>query len=231
MPRWSVAADTPSAGGKRHGCVQHVLRRALPAGVGVVERTCPVQAELAAAVPVVGPDRASVVANELAVGGTPALPVEIVEVAHEYALELRAVPVAASCAVLSGLEQDAVPRARRQGGQRVQRSVGDRLALPEITGVAGDLIQRGEPAEDDSLVIGPRLATVVLAGIVEPVVNQAGSADQAVGAEPVPLSSRPVEVLATAGTTLMQPCCECEEQFIGDGVLVRALGVKAQATT
>src|SRR5262249_19386898 len=156
----SASRDSVSADGEWHGRVQHVQRRALPAGVRAVERTCPVQAELVAVVPVVGPDGAGVVADELAVGRTRALQVEVVEVAHEDALAARAVPVAAGGAMLTRLEEDAVPGAGSRGSQRAQRSVGDRLALPQVTGVAGYLVQRGQPAKDHALVVGPRLAAV-----------------------------------------------------------------------
>ncbi len=61
------------AGGERHSGVQHVQRRTLPAGVRVVERASPVQAELVAFVPVARPDRAGVVEDELTVSGPPAL--------------------------------------------------------------------------------------------------------------------------------------------------------------
>src|SRR5206468_9626367 len=55
----------------------------------------------------------------------------------------------------------------------------DRIALGQIAAVTGDLGQRGQPAQDYALVVGPGGGAVVLAVPGDPVVDQAGRADEA----------------------------------------------------
>src|SRR6185369_5259913 len=151
--------------------------------------------------------------DEFTVFGARAVPVELIQVPHEDALELRLVAVAARAWPLARLGQDA--RRYRQVAQRRHR---DGFRLPEVGAVAGDVVQRGEPADDYALVVGPGRAAVVGAVGGQPVVDQAGRADQPAGAEPLPLAQRPVEITAGAaagvGRALMQAACGEQEQFV-----------------
>ena len=120
--------------------------------------------------------------------------VELVQVPHENALELRPVAVAGRGLFLAGLGEDA-----RRHGQVAQRRGRDGRGLLEVGTVAGDLVQHGEAADDHALVVGPGRAAVVHAAGGEPVVDQVARADQPAGLQPPPLAQRPLQVTARAG--------------------------------
>ena len=143
------------------------------------------------------------------------------QVAHEDALELRLVAVAARG--FARLGED-TPRV----GKRTQCRVRDRLPLPQVGRVTSDLVKGGQPAEDHALVVGPGGAAVVRARRREPVVDQAVRADQAASAQPLPLPQRPGPVLLVTWCPLMQQRRQRKEQFVGDRVLVSPILVPPQ---
>ena len=113
-------------------------------------------------------------------------------------------------------------------GEVAQRRVRDRLPLPQVALVAGELVQRGEPAEDHPLVVGPGDAAVVRARGGQAVVDQAARADQAAAVQPVPRPQRPVPVGRVARHPLGEPRGQRQEQLVGDRVLVPAVLVPPQ---
>ena len=163
--------------------VERVEGRPLPDRVGPVERPGPGQPDLVAPVPAVAPQRGRVGQDEVAVSGPRTVPVELVQVPDEDALELGPVAVTATGLPLAGLDQDA-----RRHGEVAQRRRRDGFRLPEVGVVAGDLVQRGEPADDHALVVGPGRSAVVRAVGGQPVVDQAGRADHAAAGEPPPFA-------------------------------------------
>src|ERR1700683_3018455 len=217
--------------GERSRRVQSVHGGALTARVGAVEGASPVQAELVLQVPAVVPDRAGVAENEIAVGRPGALPVEVAEIPDEHAFELRTVTVRRRGVWLTGLDQDSRRARQRGSGQQAQRRVRDRLPARQVSGLAGRLVQRGQPAEDHALVVGPGHAAVVLAPRGEAVIDQAAGSDEAAGMNPVPLPQRPAQVGATiVAAALMQPGGENQEQLVADRVLVPSVRVPPHAT-
>ena len=163
--------------------VERVEGRPLPDRVGPVERPGPGQPDLVAPVPAVAPQRGRVGQDEVAVSGPRTVPVELVQVPDEDALELGPVAVTATGLPLAGLDQDA-----RRHGEVAQRRRRDGFRLPEVGVVAGDLVQHGEPADDHALVVGPGRSAVVRAVGGQPVVDQAGRADHAAAGEPPPFA-------------------------------------------
>src|SRR5579875_3064177 len=232
--------------GDAHRGVERVERRALPHRVGPVERPGPRQPDLVPPVPAVPPQRGRVGEDEVAVLRARAAQVQLVQVPDEDALELRQVAAAALPAPPSAPEPappalpapgpappsapgPAVPGPglARLGedawrhGQVAQRRRGDGLRLRAIRAIPGDLVQHGKPADDHALVIGPCRAAVVAAGGGQPVVDQAGRADQPAGREPLPLAQRPVQIAAAAtGRALMQAARDQQEQLVRYRVLV-----------
>src|SRR5215469_7277592 len=187
----ALAAQTDTGPGKslsRLGSeedsgVENVEGRALPAGVGCIERSGPADSELIIRVPAVFPDRSRVADDEVAVGRTAGVPTKLTQVSRANPFELAAVAAATAHVCLTRLGQNAGQDGSALGRQLSQHRVGYALAIPHVIAVAGDLIQVTETAEDDALVVGVGGLAVVHAVGGESVINQAILADHAAGAE------------------------------------------------
>src|SRR5579859_2416371 len=86
-------------------------------------------------------------------------------------------------------------------------SVRNGFGLSQIIRVAGDLIQIGQAAEDDTLIVGPRGLAVVPTIAGQAVINQILGVNHAAVMEPEPLIGGPVKVTsrsAVTGCPLMQ---------------------------
>src|SRR5262249_55261550 len=97
-PRW--------LGGQSDCGVEDIERRALPAGVGHIERSGPADTELVPRVPAVLPDRPCIAKDEVSIGWPAAALIEVTEVTREYSLELAAVALATGHFCLPGFDQN-----------------------------------------------------------------------------------------------------------------------------
>src|ERR1700678_2956845 len=101
--RYGTGLRLGRAGGEGDGGVENVEGRALPAGVGPVERPRPAHAELVRGVLAVAPHRGRVGQHERAVVQLAVLQIEVVQVTGEDPLELDLVAVASSLGRLARL--------------------------------------------------------------------------------------------------------------------------------
>src|SRR5437899_9423398 len=102
--------------------------------------------------------------QEIEVGRSAVNVKKISQVADKDALELGS--IAAATRGLARFAQH--PAAIDQCGER---GVGYRFSPGEVAGVTGNLVQIREGAEDDPLVVSPGGLAVILAGIVQAVVD------------------------------------------------------------
>src|SRR5580698_5285320 len=88
----------------------------------------------------------------------------------------------------------------------------------------GRLVQRGEPTEDDALVIGPGRLAVILARRGEAVVDEVRRVDEPAGVEPGQLFLSPLQVRRLVGYQV-KAGGQLQEEFVGDGVLIVVRGL------
>ena len=201
-------------GGEGGGGDDGIERGGLGGGVGGEVGAGPDEAEACAGTAVVGENAARVVADEGGIGRVGCGLVERGEVAQEDAFELRCIGAAVGFAAVV---EDAVCVC--QGGDGCG---GDLIGLAEQCGIWNENGELGEAAEDDALIVGPGGGEVVVAGLVEAVVDEAFVVDHAGVLEPFPLALSPGEVLLlmifwNAGGEVGG---DGEKELVGDGVLV-----------
>lgn len=114
-------------------------------------------------------------------------------------------------------------------GQLLDGSLGDFGRAREVALVAGGAGQLGQAAEDDALVVGPGDAVVVVAAVVEAVVDEVLGVDHAAVLEPLPLVLGDLEVLLVAGDAVGERGGDGEVQLVGNGVYVGAVLVPVDA--
>lgn len=203
-----------------NGSDERIKRRALAGTRGLRVGARPGDAELVVAVAVVAPDAVGVANNkalELVVG--PGL-VEVPQVPQEDALELLAVDAAQRAVLLAarGLDEDALV-----AGQGLDGGLGDAGGGVEERSVSSGLVELDEPPEDDALVVGPGRLAVVLALIVEAVVDEVVLVDEAAVLKPRPLFVGNLQVLGVAGDAVREGRSHGEVELVGDGADVFAV--------
>ncbi|KAI6769353.1 hypothetical protein HG531_010457 [Fusarium graminearum] len=86
--------------------------------------------------------------------------------------------------------------------------------------VAGCKCKLDKAAQDNTLVVGPGLQTVVLAVVGKSVVDQPILVDHATVLEPVPLLLGDLEVCAVVGDASCQRSSRHQVEFVGDSIHV-----------
>ena len=137
------------------------------------------------------------------------------QIAHEDALELGRVAAAVGLAIVV---DDAVGV-----GEVVDGGIGNVLSQRDVVLIRHCKEQLDQAAEDDALVVRPRVEQVVLAVGVQPVVDGVVLVDHARGLEPGELALRPADIEVFVGSAVGQVRRHRKEEFVRDGVGVGAV--------